>query len=142
VATYKTFADFAGMPFRPPRYPPQEKIPFIQIEKELDDLIAGCGKKKATLLQLLKETGMRIGEAENLKWTDIDLENQRITLNNPEKKGRPRIFKITPKLTAMLNALPKEKDGPFRSCYSNIYKDFQSPRRSARAKFQNQDFSA
>jgi len=137
VASYKTFMDFVGIPFKPPRYQPQEKIPFIQTEKELDDLIAGCAKKKATLLQLLKETGMRIGEAKSLKWIDIDLENQRITLNNPEKKGRPRIFKITTKLTAMLNALPKEKDGPFRSCYSNLYRDFESQRKTIAKKLQN-----
>jgi integrase len=58
VAAYKTFADFAGIPFKPPRYQPQEKIPFVPTEKEIDVLIAGCSSKKATLLQLLKETGM------------------------------------------------------------------------------------
>jgi len=137
VAAYKTFADFAGIPFKPPRYQPQEKIPFIPTEKEIDDLIAGCAKKKATLLQLLKETGMRIGEARKLKWIDIDLENQRITLNNPEKKGKPRIFKISPKLTAMLNALPKEKDGPFRSCYPNLYRDYINQRKTIAKKLQN-----
>jgi len=39
------------------------KIPFIPTETEIDHLIAGCGRKTATLLQLLKETGIRIGEA-------------------------------------------------------------------------------
>jgi len=137
VAAYKTFADFASIPFKPPRYQPQEKIPFIPTEKELDDLIAGCAKKKATLLQLLKETGMRIGEAKRLTWTDIDLENSRITLNNPEKNGKPRMFKTSQKLTAMLNAIPKEKDGPFKSCYSNLYRDFHNQRKTIAAKLQN-----
>jgi integrase len=67
--------------------------------KEIDDLIAGCSSKKATLLQLLKETGMRIGEARNLTWVNIDLEDQCITLNNPEKRGKPRAFKISSKLS-------------------------------------------
>ncbi|MBS7632986.1 tyrosine-type recombinase/integrase [Candidatus Bathyarchaeota archaeon] len=49
----------------------------MSTKKELDDLIAGCAKKKATLLQLLKETCMRIGEAKRLRWIDIDLENSR-----------------------------------------------------------------
>lgn len=80
---------------------------------------------------------MRIGEARKLKWTDIDLENQHITLNNPEKKGKPRIFKISTKLTAMLNALPKEKDGPFRSNYSNLYRDFANQRKRIAKKLQN-----
>jgi integrase len=137
VATYKTFADFVGIPFKPPRYQPQEKIPFIPTEKELDDLIAGCAKKKATLLQLLKETGMRIGEARRLRWIDIDIENSLITLNNTEKNGKPRAFKISQKLTAMLNAIPKEKNGPFKSCYTNLYRDFNSQRRTIAAKLQN-----
>jgi integrase len=137
VAAYKAFADFAGIQFKPPRYLPEEKIPFIPTEKEIDDLIAGCGTKKATLLQMLKETAMRIGEARNLKWIDIDLESSRITLNNPEKKGRPRIFKISPKLAAMLNALPKEQTGPFKSCASNIYRDFENQRKTIAKRLQN-----
>jgi integrase len=42
------------------------------LEKEIDALIIGCGKKVAASLKLLKETGMRIGEAWQLRWTDID----------------------------------------------------------------------
>jgi integrase len=80
---------------------------------------------------------MRIGEARGLKWIDIDLENSRITLNNPEKKGRPRAFKMSSKLAAMLNALPKEKDGPFKSSPSNIYRDFTNQRRTIAKKLQN-----
>ena len=137
IAAYKTFADFAGIQFKPPRYVLEEKIPFIPTEKEIDDLIAGCGTKKATLLQLLKETAMRIGEARNLKWIDIDLENSRITLNNPEKRGKPRVFKISPKLAAMLNALPKEDKGPFKSCASNMYRDYENQRRTIARKLQN-----
>ncbi|MBS7632987.1 hypothetical protein KEJ15_05125 [Candidatus Bathyarchaeota archaeon] len=58
-------------------------------------------------------------------------------LNNAEKKGKPRIFKISQKLTAMLNAIPEEKDGSFRSCYANLYRDFNSQRRTIAAKLQN-----
>jgi integrase len=35
------------------------KIPVIPTETEIDQLIAGCNRRKATFLQLLKETGMR-----------------------------------------------------------------------------------
>jgi hypothetical protein len=37
VAAHKAFADFAGIQFKPPRYLPEEKIPFIPAEKEIDD---------------------------------------------------------------------------------------------------------
>jgi len=80
---------------------------------------------------------MHISEARNLKWIGIDLGNSRVTLNNLEKNGKPRVFKISPKLTAMLNALPKEKEGSFNSCHANIYRDFQSQRKTIAAKLQN-----
>ncbi|MBS7636584.1 site-specific integrase [Candidatus Bathyarchaeota archaeon] len=67
-----------------------------------------AGKKLAAYLQLLKETGMRAGEATRLKWTDIDEERRIIILNSPEKGSNPRIWKITAKLMNMLNALPRK----------------------------------
>jgi integrase len=73
---------------------------------------------------------MRIGETRNLKWIDIDLQNSRITLNNTEKKRKLRLFKISPKLAAMLNALPKEDKGQFKSCASNIYRDYENQRKT------------
>jgi integrase len=73
---------------------------------------------------------MRIGEARNLTWVNIDLEDQCITLNNPEKRGKPRAFKISSKLTAMLNVMPKNKEGPFKGCYSNLYRDFENQRKN------------
>lgn len=80
---------------------------------------------------------MRIGEAKRLTWIDIDLENSLITLNNPEKNGKPRAFEVSQKLTAMLNAIPKEKDGPFKSCYANLYRDFSNQRKTIAVKLQN-----
>jgi integrase len=50
---------------------------------------------------------MRSGEAWRLRWKDIDPEHGIVTVNNPEKNGLPRQFKVTSKLIAMLNSLPK-----------------------------------
>jgi integrase len=44
--------------------------------------------KASTYLQLLKETGMKFGEALMLKWTDFDLENR--TINITPEKGSAR----------------------------------------------------
>jgi integrase len=137
VEVYKAFASFANIRFKAPRYQQQEKIPFIPLEQEIDALIAGCSRKIATILQLLKETGMRIGEAKSLEWINIDLERGIVTLNNPEKNSKPRMFKISSKLTAMLNALPKAKDGPFKSNLTNLYRDFEIQRKSIASKLQN-----
>jgi integrase len=60
----------------------------------------------ATFVQLLKETGIRCGEAWQLKWTDFDTETRTMRIT-PKKGSNPRIAKISPKLKSMLEALPK-----------------------------------
>jgi len=114
------------------------KIPFIPTEQEIDALIAGCIKRMATFLQLLKETAMRSGEAKRLKWTDVDLEKRIVILNEPEKNSNPRIWNISHKLTAMLNVLPKTSpkifcEGPISSLKSSL----QLARRRLAEKLQN-----
>ena len=113
VAAYNSFAKMNGIEWDPPRYKPTAKLPFIPLESEINALIASTGKKMGCLLQLLKETGMRIGEALALKWTDVDLERYVILVNNPEKGGNPRAFKISGKLVAMINKLPKTHEKLF-----------------------------
>jgi len=67
AAVYKGFAAFIGMQFISPRYRIVRKVPFIPSESQLGTLIVGSPKRLTTLLQLLKETAMRIGEALALK---------------------------------------------------------------------------
>ncbi len=50
---------------------------------------------------------MRAGEAVRLEWTDIDFERRIITLNRPEKRSNPRMWKVSSELMAMLKNLPK-----------------------------------
>ncbi len=68
---------------------------------ELDALIAGCGPKTSTFLQLLKETGARAGEAHSLQLTEIDFEAGTVRIT-PEKGSNPRIFKLSSKLLSQL----------------------------------------
>jgi len=107
ITAYTLFLRMLGQKWEPPICKVTRKLPLIPTEEEIDALIAGCGRKTAAFLHLLKETAMRSGEANSLLWTDVDLERQTITLNNPEKRGKPRIFKVSNKLIAMLNTLPK-----------------------------------
>ena len=101
-----------GLAWQEPIYKPVEKIPFIPTEKEIDDLIAGCGKKTSTYLQLLKETGMRSGEADILKWINFDFERGTVRIT-PEKNSKPRILKISNKGVGMLQTLPKTSEKVF-----------------------------
>jgi len=108
VDAYTSFLQMHRMKWNPPRYQRVRKLPFIPTETEIDQLVAGCGRKTATLLQLLKETGMRIGEAWKLEWTDIDTVSNSIRVT-PEKGSNPRIFKISTKLLNMLHSIQNPK---------------------------------
>ncbi|PVX26107.1 MAG: recombinase XerD [Candidatus Bathyarchaeum sp.] len=120
INSFTLFLKMQGQKWEKPRCKVTRKIPFIPTEAELDTLIAGCGKKTATFLRLLKETAMRSGEAKRLQWTNIDSERRIITLNEPEKGSNPRAWKVTSELIGMLNSLPKKShrvfgDGPINS---------------------------
>jgi integrase len=106
------FYKYKGVPFEKPNYRRVEKLPFIPTETEVDQLISGLGPKAACFLQLLKETGMRAGEAWNLKWTDLNTERRTLTVT-PEKNSKPRQLKLSTKLIAMLNQLPRRSDQIF-----------------------------
>jgi len=103
---YSSYLKMAGGKWEPPRYQRVRRIPFIPTETEIDQLIAGCSKRMGTFLQLLKETGMRAGEAWRSSWADIDTVARTVRVT-PEKGSNPRIFHISQKLAAMLEALPR-----------------------------------
>jgi len=112
---YSCFLRFLGLSWRPPKIRFETKIPFIPLESEIDSLISGCGKTTSLILQLLKETGMRIGEVLRLRWIDINTENNTIILNEPEKHGNPRIFVASSRLIGMLQGYPKKSEAVFSS---------------------------
>ena len=89
------------------------KLPFIPTEQEIDILISGCGKVTSTVLQTLKETGIRIGELVLLTWTNLDTERKTLTIT-PEKNSNPRILPISNKLIGMINSLPKNRQTIFQ----------------------------
>ena len=135
--TYSNFLVMAGGKWDPPRYKRIEKIPFIPTELEIDQLISGCGEKSAALLQALKETGMRIGEAWNLKWIDIDTVNSTISIT-PEKGSHARMFKVSNKLLAMINKMPKKSAKIFGTYELRGYRgSFVNQRKRTAHKLQN-----
>lgn len=137
VATYNSFANFLRLEWTPPKYKIHRKLPFIPLESEIDALIAGSGKKTAALLQLLKETAMRVGEAARLLWTDVDLERCTISVNNPEKNGNPRILKVSTNLLAMLNRLPRKSKRLLNGNPSSWRTTLQQTRKRLANKLQN-----
>jgi integrase len=95
--------------FQAPKWRRVESLPFIPSEVEVNQLIGAVDSKRAAFLQLVKESACRPGEAWALRWIDLDRERNCVRIL-PEKGSRPRERRITMRLFAMLDALPKKWD--------------------------------
>jgi len=136
VTAYTSFLKMHGGVWEPPRYRRVGKLPFIPTESEVDQLIAGCNGKTSAFLQLLKETGMRSGEAWRLEWVDFDFENGTVRVT-PEKGGNPRILKMSGKLIAMIKALPGDSVRPFNGSLRHFARTFRRQRKRATYKLKD-----
>jgi len=137
VSDYTQFLKFLKKTWKPPQYTPEETLPFIPMETEIDQLIASCGNKTATLLQLLKETGMRIGEATKLLWIHIGFQQKTVNIT-PEKGSNPRILPISDKLIAMLNTFTRNKEHIFIQDIDNLRTTFTNQRNEVAQKLHNE----
>lgn len=73
-----------------------------------------------------------------LKWIDVDTKRGTITLNCPEKRGNPRIFKVNSELFAMLNRLHKKTDNVFGNVLQkSVANTFRNQRRKISSKLGN-----
>ena len=135
-ATMIGFAKWLGLKWERPKYKPEEKLPFISTEEELDQLIAASGRKTAALLQLLKETGMRISEAKKLKWIDVDFQRGLVRVT-PSKGSRPRILPVSERALALLNNLPRKGEGVFEACGRASESNFYQQRKRIARKLNN-----
>lgn len=97
--------------------------------EEVETMVEWCAKHSelawlAHVIIALACTGLRISELASLRWTDLDLENERVRLTDETaasrrkaadrrttKSGRGRTFPIHSDLLVVLKALPKS--GPF-----------------------------
>jgi len=115
---------------------PVRRYPYIPTEEEINQRIAGCGRKLGTFLQILKETGMRCGEAIRLKWTDVDF-GRRLVKITPEKGSNPRILPISETLLGMLNNLPRKSARIFPVTLTSLKTNFFITRKHIVSKLNN-----
>jgi len=128
IVAYQSFAKTFKIEWEPPKTIVQRKLPYIPTEEEINQLIAGCGKKTATFLQVLKDTAARSAEAAKLKWIDIDEKTCTIRINNPIKGSNARIVKVTATTIAMLNNMPKTGEYIFNPRVDTIRTGFTKQR--------------
>jgi integrase len=127
--------DFMGIPWKRPRYSCETEIPYMPTEQEIDTLIAGCAKKMATYLQLLKDTGARCGEISRLKWTSVDFQ-QKVVNINAEKGSNSRILPISPKTIDMVNNMERKGEKIFTTA-ENMRSSFFHQRKRLAGKLAN-----
>jgi len=138
IDTYKAFTTYKKIEWEKPKIIIQNKEPFLPTDEEIKQLISGSGKTTATLLQLLYETGIRIGEATAIQWTDIDFRTKTIRINYPEKGSNPRTLPISNTLIAMLNNLRKRpNNNVFNPQTRTLDSTFQRQRKRISEKLQN-----
>ncbi|MEM0007262.1 MAG: site-specific integrase [Candidatus Bathyarchaeia archaeon] len=107
VDAYALYCQYLGINFEKPKYKRTNRLPFVPLESEINALIGGLSLKYAAFCQVIKDTGARPIEAWNLKWSDVNTENNTIIINNPAKGSRARIVKVSNQTIAMLNQLPR-----------------------------------
>ena len=71
------FYKYKGISWTAPRYRRVEKLPFVPLESEVEQLVSGMGKKTACFLQLLNETIVDVG-LRPYKWLLIRKDKRRI----------------------------------------------------------------
>lgn len=133
VAIYDGFLKWQNKTWQPPRYKPVKKLPFIPTENEIDQMIAASGKRTAPFLQLLKETGMRCGEAVQVEWAHIDFIRKTVHVT-PEKGSNPRILPISDKLIGMIQRLPKKGNRVWTATLTSIKTNFFQRHKRIEAK--------
>jgi integrase len=90
AAMLNVWFSFISVAWKKPRYSAEPEIPYIPSETQIDQLIAACGKRTGTYLQLMKETGARCGEISNLTWTSIDFEQKIVRIKAEKGSNRAR----------------------------------------------------
>jgi integrase len=139
---YRSFLKANKIEAELPTYKFTRPLPYVPCEEFLDQLIACCGVQMAAFLQTLKETGARPGEAWRIEWNDIDIENRKIHISQPEKGCNARLLRITPKLLNMLLALPRDSKRKRIFSYKSrdmAWKTFSRMRQKAIRKLGNEE---
>jgi integrase/DNA-directed RNA polymerase subunit M/transcription elongation factor TFIIS len=131
---YESFLKMEGLSWERPRYTQEQTLPFIPAEEELDQLIAGVGKKVGTFLQGLKDTGADPGELAKLRLIDVNMKNKTVNIR-PVKGHNPRILKVSSEFIRRLQNMPKKSEYIFN--YDSLKSGYNDARRHLAHKLNN-----
>jgi len=135
VYSYENFLAMEGLTWQRPRYKQKSRLPFIPTEQEIDQLIAGVGKKLGTFLQGLKDTGVDPGELMKLRWIDINIETRKVSIT-PVKGHDPRVLKVSREFLRRLETIPRKSEYIFTN-QDSMTCNFWATRRRLACKLNN-----
>jgi integrase len=124
VFAYDLYAKQQKLTWERPRYKAVETQPYMPKEREINDIIAGCGKEIALFVQIGKDTGARAGEIYQLQWKDIDIDSRMVRIT-PEKGSNPRTLRLSNDSIRLLSSKPRINQQVFTG-----YKNLNNLRRS------------
>jgi len=124
ASEYDNYVKWKSLSWNKPIYRRDRTIPFIPLEREIDQLIGACRRKTSTFLQFIKESAVRPIEAWCIKWSMIDSEREIVYINDPAKHSNSGIFKPSAQLWAMIHRLPRTSEYLFREYENSDLEDF------------------
>jgi len=138
MTTYvlKAFYEYLKIPYVMPQYKINRELPFIPTEEELDLLIASSNITTATRIQILKETGARIGELDLLEWTHVDTQRKTIYITGI-KGSNSRILPLSNKAISMLSHIERTDNHVFKTKREGFRKTFQTLRQRLTTQHNN-----
>jgi len=132
---YESFMKMESLTWIRPRYKQDEKLSFIPMEQELDQLISATSKVLGTFLLGLKDTGADPGELTKLKWIDVNYASRTVTIS-PVKSHNARVLPVSQQFIDRLNQLPKKSESVF-PLINTISTRFFHQRKSIASKLNN-----
>jgi len=135
VYAYDAFCTMQEISWRKPTYRQNETTLAVPDEKDLDALISCANRKLACFLQCLKETFADPSEILRAEW--IDLKDNVLSINHPVKAHYPGKYALSPRLTCMLNTLPRKEKRIFTMKYKTAETELRLARKKAAARLQN-----
>jgi integrase/recombinase XerD len=137
VLAYDTYLRMRKIKWDAPKYKPVQRLPFIPLEREIDQLISALGGILSLFCAVLKDTGADPSEASAIEWRDVDMEKKTIMINNPVKGHKARIITVSRELISRLESVPKATEKPFNARISTMQKNFELQRKRVAKKFNN-----
>jgi integrase len=136
VNTYRVYCKAYHIDWEPVHVKYKPKMPYIPTQEECVNFLAALPPKLMVFCRLLFETGCRSGEAVQIEWQDISMENSTVKIAHPEKGSNERMVKVSRELCQLIDNLPR-KYGlyVFNPKIRTWLAMFQTQRRKIAAKF-------